>query len=117
MIELDRLIYEHHTSFLEACKKEYGIRLFKPKNHFASHFPIDIMNFGPVRTYWCMRFEALNQLFKNFAKTGSFRDTCKRVADFWAMYTARARESQSYSAWGATRTERFKIRPSNDRSI
>ena len=60
------------------------------------------MNFGPVRTYWAMRFEALNQLFKNFAKSGSFRNTCGRVADFWAMYTARAYDSQSYSSWGAT---------------
>ena len=67
VLELDRLIYSHHQLFLEACEGEYGARLFKPKNHFASHFPSNIMNFGPVRSYWCMRFEALNQLFKKYA--------------------------------------------------
>ena len=60
VLELDKLIYKHHKLFLEA--DGYGERLFKPKNHFASHFPTDILNFGPVRGYWCMRFEALNQL-------------------------------------------------------
>ena len=59
-----RCIHEHHTLFLSA--KEYGARLFKPKNHFASHFPSDILNHGPVRHYWAMRFEALNLLFKRF---------------------------------------------------
>ena len=100
---LDRLIYEHHKLFLGVCESEYGERLFKPKNHFATHFPIDIMNFGPVRGYWCMRFEALNQLFKNFAKTGSFRDTPKRCAEYWAIQSARLRDSQRVRDWGNVR--------------
>ena len=102
VVALDRLIYEHHTLFLEASN-EYGERLFKPKNHFASHFPIDIMNFGPVRGYWCMRFEALNQLFKNFAKTGSFRDTCRRCAEYWAIQSARLRDLLRMRDWGNVR--------------
>lgn len=100
VVLLDELIYEHHKLFL-ACK-EYGERMFKPKNHFACHFPTDILNHGPVRTYWCMRFEALNQLFKTFAKTGAFRDTCGRCADMWTMKTAIERASGSKaSTWGA----------------
>ena len=90
LVTLDRLIYEHHELFLAA--EEYGPRLFKPKNHFACHFPSDILNHGPVRNYWCMRFEALNQLFKSFAKTGSFRNTCGRCADMWTMTVAIARD-------------------------
>ena len=90
LLTLDRLIYEHHELFLAA--EEYGPRLFKPKNHFACHFPSDILNHGPVRNYWCMRFEALNQLFKSFAKTGSFRNTCGRCADMWTMTVAIARD-------------------------
>ena len=99
ILELDALIYDHHEQFI----KVYGKRLFKPKNHFACHFPTDILNFGPVRHYWCMRFEALNQLFKTFAKTGSFRDTCKRCASFWTVKIARERSSGAKSLWGATR--------------
>ena len=102
VLELDRLIYAHHELFLEACSTEYGERLFKPKNHFASHFPTDVMNFGPVRAYWCMRFEALNQVFKNFAKTGGFKDTCKRCAEYWTVHAARMRESRRPSEWGQT---------------
>ena len=60
--QLDELIYAHQKAFL-AHEVEYGERLWKPKNHFASHFPTDILNFGPMRNYWCMRFEALNQVF------------------------------------------------------
>ena len=101
LLELDRLIYEHHELFL-ACK-EYGSRLFKPKNHFACHFPVDILNFGPVRQYWCMRFEALNQLFKTFAKTGSFRNTCGRCATFWTIRAAMERSRGEMHAPCATR--------------
>ena len=86
LVELDRLIYEHHKLFLAA--EEYGERLFKPKNHFACHFPSDILNHGPVRNYWCMRFEALNQMFKTFAKTGSFKNTCGRCAGMWTTKVA-----------------------------
>ena len=88
VLELDRLIFQHHQMFLDVCKSEYGARMFKPKNHLASHFPRDILNLGPVRHYWCMRFEALNQLFKSFAAHGSFKDTCGRCAEFWSMQAA-----------------------------
>ena len=100
VLELDRLIYRHHTLFLECT--EYGARMFKPKNHFASHFARDILNLGPVRHYWCMRFEALNQLFKNYAKTGSFHNTLFRCSDFWTMSAAMLRYSGQKSTWGET---------------
>ena len=98
VVELDRLIYEHHTKFLEV----YGERMFKPKNHFASHFPSDILNHGPVRHYWCMRFEALNQMFKNLAKGGSFRNTVGRVAEMWSLRVAMERKFGTKLEWGAT---------------
>ena len=62
LLELDQCIHAHHELFLSA--EEYGPRMFKPKNHFASHFPSDILNHGPPRHYWAMRFEAMNLLFK-----------------------------------------------------
>ena len=76
--------------------------MFKPKNHFASHFPLDILTHGPVRHYWCMRFEALNQLFKSFASHGAFRDTCGRCAEFWSMHIARARSVAATSSMSTT---------------
>ena len=80
-----------------------GPRLFKPKNHFAAHFPVDIQNFGPVRHYWCMRFEALNQLFKAFAMGGAFRNTCGRCANFWVLKLAIERYFNSQTAYGIAR--------------
>lgn len=102
MLELDQLIYKHHVLFLYTCEKEYGQRMFKPKNHMASHFPLDILTHGPVRHYWCMRFEALNQLFKSFASHGAFRDTCGRCAAFWSMHIARARSVAATSSTSTT---------------
>lgn len=106
IIKLDRLIYEHHQCLLELNSEEYGKRLFKPKNHMASHFPEDIRNLGPVRTYWCMRFEALNQLFKTFAKTGSFQSVCKRCAQMWTLRSARFQHVDALrlkaEQWGST---------------
>lgn len=89
--QLDELIYLHQEAFLDH-DKEYGSRLWKPKNHFASHFPTDILNFGPVRNYWCMRFEALNLMMKLFAASGTFRNVCGRVADMWTVRLAHERD-------------------------
>ena len=36
--------------------------LWKPKNHFAQHFPVDIMRYGPPVYYWCMKFEMRHQV-------------------------------------------------------
>ena len=80
-----------------------GARLFKPKNHFACHFPVDILHFGPVRHYWCMRFEALNQLFKAFAKGGSFRNTCGRLAKIFSYKSAISRTFGHLNSYGRTR--------------
>ena len=46
LVELDRLIYEHHELFLAA--EEYGSRLFKPKNH-CHYFPFCTKNFQYCR--------------------------------------------------------------------
>ena len=107
LVELDRLIYKHHELFLAA--KEYGPRLFKPKNHFACHFPADILNHGPVRNYWCMRFEALNQMFKTFAKTGSFKNTCGRCADMWTTKVAIQRTRCTQGTAGKTHVARCSM--------
>ena len=35
---------------------------WKLKHHLMQHLAVDILNFGPPRLYWCMRFEAMNQV-------------------------------------------------------
>ena len=77
--------------------------IWKPKHHYSLHFASDMKKFGPLRHYWCMRFEALNQLFKKIAVGGSYRDTTRRCATFWCMRSALARQRQSWTDWEATR--------------
>ena len=75
--------------------------LFKPKAHWYSHFPTDIMQFGTTRQYWCMRFEALNQFFKRVATHGSYRDTLYRYPTLVAPARALAAASRVLAALGA----------------
>ena len=77
---LAQLIYIAQSKFLQI--KAYEL-LWKPKNHFAQHFPLDIKRFGPLRGYWCMRFEAKNQEHKRAAKMGRWVDVPKTVSDWW----------------------------------
>lgn len=96
---LDRLIVKHQQLFLSI--PEYA-HLFKPKHHFCSHIPLDILRFGPARHYWCMRFEAMNQVFKQIAKGGSFRDTCKRCAEFFSLRGTLGIRYGLHERWGET---------------
>jgi hypothetical protein len=97
---LDELIFKHQEAFLAI--DEY-VWLYKPKHHFACHFPIDILNFGPPRHYWCMRFEAMNQVFKTIAVGGNYANTCGRCAIFWCRKTAQDRYEGTFRDWGKTR--------------
>ena len=96
----DELIYKHQEAFLKIEEYTY---LYKPKHHFACHFPPDILNFGPPRHYWCMRFESMNQVFKTIAVGGNYRNTCGRCAIFWCRKTAQDRYEGRYEGWGETR--------------
>ena len=100
--ELDRLIRLHHSQLAEI---ECYDGLWKPKHHFATHFPLAILLYGPLRHYWCMRFEAKNQGFKKIAVGGSYRDTTKRCADFDSVQAARNRQSGRASSWGEDTTQ------------
>eukprot|EP00965_Chrysotila_dentata_P099772 3296982-Pleurochrysis_carterae.AAC.3 len=46
---LDRLIYAQQTLFLSIPRYS---ELWEPKNHYAQHFPVDILRFGPPVLYW-----------------------------------------------------------------
>ena len=61
---LDQLIFSQQSLFLSI---PHYFFLWKPKNHFAQHFPVDIIRFGPPLFYWCMKFEMRHQVYVFFA--------------------------------------------------
>jgi hypothetical protein len=95
----DELIFKHQTALLAI--EEY-VYMYKPKHHFACHYPPDILNFGPPRHYWCMRFEAMNQIFKIIAVGGNYHNTCWRCAIFWCRRTAQERYEGKHRESGHT---------------
>ena len=101
--ELAPLIYEWTELFLSI--DEYQ-DLFKPKGHMYAHYPADILNFGPTRQYWCMRFEAMNQFFKRVAMHGNFKNTLHRCAMFYMVRTGMLLkgEASDWSDYTAHRT-------------
>ena len=68
ILELDNSIWLHDTTFLHCPTLQH---LWKPKNHYLSHLPLDIVRWGPPRMYWCMNFEHENQVSKEGA-SGNF---------------------------------------------
>jgi len=80
--QLDDLIIDAQEKFLAI---EIYAGLWKPKNHFAQHFPSDVLMFGPPRGFWCMRFEAKNQEHKRAGKLSNYKTVPDVVAKFWAM--------------------------------
>lgn len=55
----------HH---LEDFKHLFPESRLKPKHHFLMHYPQHIINFGPLVSYWCMRFEAKHKILKDIAR-------------------------------------------------
>ena len=87
VVDLDRLIYTHHTCFL-AVDAYRNAELWKPKHNFAQLITIDILLFGPMVGYWCMRFEGMNKIMKRFVTSGNWADVCKRGLQMWELTTA-----------------------------
>lgn len=101
VLEVERLITKHQEG-LAALASIYP-NIWKPKHHYALHFPLNVLQFGPPRHYWCMRFEAMNQVFKKIAVGGSYRDTTRGLAQFWTMRSALARQKEnSWEDWATT---------------
>ncbi|XP_022093684.1 uncharacterized protein LOC110980918 [Acanthaster planci] len=57
---LAQLVYEHHTTFTALYPKGK----VTPKMHYCIHLPRQMINYGPLRHHWCMRFEAKHGFFK-----------------------------------------------------
>ena len=63
--------------------------LEKPKHHMALHVVRDIERNGPPRGFWCMAFEAFNQVIKKMFNKSNYKSAAVSVADFWSMRSAR----------------------------
>lgn len=114
IVKLDNLIYEHQTLFANVSNWHMLLTDFlllgltplrvsthtpqvaeyqgfqKPKHHFAQHVPVDIINHGPARGYWCFSFEGMHQKIKAFSVGSTFVNICKRVAGLWSRDFAHA---------------------------
>jgi hypothetical protein len=54
------------------------------------------------RNYWCMRFEAMNQVLKRMATGSNYINLLGRLAEFWAIKTARDSKFSKTAKWGLT---------------
>ncbi|XP_064479635.1 uncharacterized protein LOC135392901 [Ornithodoros turicata] len=68
--------------FLKCFTTQYPSARIIPKIHFLIHYPRMMLALGPLRYYWCMRFEAKHQYFKALAsRVKNFRNICKTLAN------------------------------------
>jgi len=73
-----QMLINHHHSLLS----EIAPSCFTPKVHFLIHYPRLMLQFGPLKHLWCMRFEGTHQVFKQFARrVCSFRNITKTLAE------------------------------------
>lgn len=74
---LRHLIDEHHTHL----KEMYPDKKLLPKHHFLVHYPSCLARCGPPLMYWCMRFEAKHNFFKQVARViHCFKNICRSLA-------------------------------------
>ena len=85
ILDLDESIWLHDTLVLATPMLSH---LWKPKNHYLSHLPLDILRWGPPRNYWCIPFEHENQLFKGGASHSNFANVLWSAADEKALKVA-----------------------------
>lgn len=69
------LIEEHHTLYLDTCKKvpKYENERLKPKFHYMMHYPAILNLYGPLRNFWCMRYEGKHKVGKDVAQISGSR--------------------------------------------
>lgn len=65
---LDELVSQHNKLYVKLSKQS-----LKPKQHFLVHCSTCIKKCGPLKLFWCMRFEAKHKDFKEYARVISSR--------------------------------------------
>ncbi|XP_055904199.1 uncharacterized protein LOC129940004 [Eupeodes corollae] len=77
---------------IEIHNRDY-VRLFndtlKPKHHILTHYPTVIKQSGPVRSFWCFKFEAKHKEFKLYSHAiMSRKNICLTLAKKYQLKTA-----------------------------
>lgn len=70
------LIEEHHSKF----KLLYPHKTIIPKMHYMTHYPSQVLKYGPLIHCWTMRHEAKLCILKRAAGHGNFKNICYTVA-------------------------------------
>ena len=81
-IQVSLLSYLNHiiTTFIYEFNAKFPKKII-PKMHFLLHYPRLIQEYGPLRSLWCMRFEAKHQFFKKIAGViNNFINICYSLA-------------------------------------
>lgn len=74
---LSMLIKEHHSLFVTL----YGKEKYIPKMHFMVHYPMQIIDVGPMVRTWTMRHEAKLSFFKRASRLANFKNVAQSVAN------------------------------------
>ena len=82
LLHLDKTIWIHDMAWLGCPDIQH---MWKPKNHYLSHLPLEILRWGPPRGYWAMMFEHVNQFTKGDASHGNFANVGYSVAEGKAL--------------------------------
>lgn len=83
--ELDRCIWLHDLIWLGSPELQHT---WKPKNHYLSHLPLEILRWGPLRGFWCEPFEHENQFTKRSASHGNYANVLLSCAEGKALLVA-----------------------------
>ena len=74
---LHMLINDHHTLFVAL----YGKDKYIPKMHFMVHYPIQMIDVGPMIRTWTMHHEAKLSFFKQASRLANFKNVAQSVID------------------------------------
>ena len=85
ILNLDESIWLHDELMLGTPMLAH---LWKPKNHYLSHLPLEIVRWGPPRNYWCIPFEHENQLVKNSVSHSNYNNVLQTAAEDKALVVA-----------------------------
>lgn len=80
--ELDKCIWLHDQIWLGSPELQH---CWKPKNHYLSHLPLEILRWGPCRAYWCEPFEHENQYSKGAVTHGNYANVLLSCAEGKAL--------------------------------
>jgi hypothetical protein len=73
------------AEYLQECQRLYPRASFIPKMHYLIHLPDQMLQYGPLRHHWCMRFEGKNGFLKS-KKWRNFRNVPYSLAKYHQLH-------------------------------